>query len=99
VEKPSTAVPCSAWVGELTWTAEPPRASGVWWWWSGDVRLKAECVEIRKDIVTDTLYGSPTMIWHGLTRVRVCDRVGGWWAGPVESPKLPDAQSSPTDPS
>lgn len=91
----NSSCPAPGWAA-LRWTAEHPRASGVWWWWNGDKRCQPECVEIRSDVVTDALYGSPTMVFHGLTRVRVCNRVGGWWAGPVESPEPPSAATPPS---
>lgn len=89
-------VRCSAWVGPQAWTVEKPRVSGMWWWWNLDPRCKPDMVEVRADEVLKWMGLGPTMHWPGLTRVRNVMVVGGVWAGPVEPPKLPDAQSAPT---
>jgi hypothetical protein len=79
----------------LPWIAEPPRASGLWWWWNGDARCKADAVEVRHDPWMDVFRVGWTMKWIGLTRTRTVDEVGGWWAGPVKPPELPDAETTP----
>lgn len=81
----------------LRWTAEHPRASGVWWWWDGKPKSKPECVEVTQSVAMDYLEGGPSFQFHGLSRRRLCHKVGGWWAGPVESPELPDAATPPNE--
>jgi len=79
----------------LRWSAEHPRASGVWWWWDGKPKSKPECVEVTQSVAMDYLEGGPSFQFHGLSRRRLCHKVGGWWAGPVESPEPPDAATPP----
>lgn len=85
------AAPCSA---ALTWTVEKPRASGMWWWWNLDPRCAPDMVEVRASDVLSWYGLGPTMHWPGLTRVRNVMTVGGVWAGPVNPPKTPSAETT-----
>jgi hypothetical protein len=96
VEKPSPVVGSSAWVGAQAWTIDKPRASGVWWWWKGNRAHKPELVQITAEPWMESMGLGPIMQWPGLTRRRNVFLVGGVWAGPVEPPELPDAESAPT---
>lgn len=86
------AAPCSA---ALTWTVEKPRASGMWWWWNLDPRCAPDMVEVRASDVLSWCGLGPTMHWPGLTRVRNVMTAGGVWAGPVEPPETPSAETPP----
>lgn len=78
----------------LAWTVEKPRASGMWWWWNLDPRCKPDMVEVRADEVLRWMGLGPTMHWPGLTRVRNVMTVGGVWAGPVNPPETPGAETT-----
>lgn len=88
-------VGCSEWVGPQGWSAEPPRASGVWWW-IGPRDRTAQVVEVKAEPWMEPMGLGPIMQWVGLTRTRNVTKVGGWWWGPVEQPKPPGVESGPT---
>ena len=81
------------------WSAEVPRASGVWWWWHPDKMRQPTIVEVAADVYVTALYGSPTFQFVGLTLHRVCSAEGGWWAGPLEWDKVPDGAVPHIEPS
>ncbi len=89
------SVRCSDGVGPHGWTAEPPRASGVWWW-IGPRDRTAQVVEVKAEPWMEAMGLGPIMQWVGLTRTRNVTKVGGWWWGPVEQPEPPRAESGPT---
>lgn len=93
-ETNAECVRCSAWVGPQTWTVEKPRASGMWWWWNLDPRCAPDMVEVRASDVLSWCGLGPTMHWPGLTRVRNVMTVGGVWAGPVNPPETPGAETT-----
>ena len=78
----------------LTWTVEKPRASGMWWWWNLDPKCAPDMVEVRASDVLSWCGLGPTMHWPGLTRVRNVMTVGGVWAGPVNPPETPSAETT-----
>ena len=79
----------------LRWTAEYPRASGVWWWWDQDDRHAPDIVEVRAEFWCELMKTGPIMKWPGLTRTRYAKAVGGLWAGPVNPPATRDEATPP----
>lgn len=62
----------------LRWTKEKPRADGWWWWCSRGCVV--ELVHVRQGFVT----GAAENVSCGIETYM---RLGGWWAGPIESPE------------
>lgn len=91
---PRTAFGAAHGSPSLTWTVEKPRASGVWWWWNLDPNCQPDMVEVRASDVLSWCGLGPTMHWPGLTRVRNVMTVGGVWAGPVNPPETPSAETT-----
>lgn len=86
----STAAPGSP---SLRWIAEPTRAG--WWWFRADGRKATPLRVINGAWITS----DAEMRWlevvdgYSLTLNQHAEQnPGGWWAGPIEPPKVPDEE-------
>jgi len=91
--------PAHGWAS-LPWIEEPTRAG--WWWFRADERKATPLRVINGAWITS----DAEMRWlevvdgYSLTLNQHAEQnPGGWWAGPIEPPQVPDEETTPNDPS